>query len=73
MTPIQPAQRALAQHRATAWLAVAAFALAACSGARKPAPSGPPPDYETPRGYDGGVGETVAAPPPAAPAASPQP
>lgn len=70
MTHLQPAHRA--HGRAAAWLAVAAFALTACSAAPKPAPSGPPPEYETPRGYDGGVGELLAAPPPRALAATPQ-
>ncbi|WP_437330385.1 hypothetical protein [Sorangium sp. So ce381] len=59
---------------------LAAHLAAACSSAApKPLPPGPPPEYERPRAYDGGVGDAPAAPPdepdatPGAPLLAPSP
>ncbi|WP_437593910.1 hypothetical protein [Sorangium sp. So ce1000] len=41
---------------------LAAHLAAACSSSPKPLPAGPPPEYERPRAYDGGVGDAPAAP-----------
>jgi hypothetical protein len=46
--------------RAALLLAAVLAVLAACSGAPKPLPSGPPPEYEPPRGFDGGAGDAPA-------------
>ena len=55
------------------WIAASAIACVAfsgCNGAQpKPLPGGPPPEYEQPRSYDGGVGETPSAPASSTPAA----
>lgn len=41
-------------------LAFALLTLAACSGAHRPLPPGPPPEYEPARGFDGGVPDAPA-------------
>lgn len=48
-------------------LATCLFGAAACGGSPKPLPAGPPPEYETPRAYDGDIGEASPAPAPPAP------
>ncbi|MBI4957468.1 MAG: hypothetical protein HY908_36005, partial [Myxococcales bacterium] len=53
-SPHRPPERAGAATpcRLAPLALVALLALSACPRDRTPLPKGPPPDYETPRGYD---------------------